>query len=215
MNFNLSSSPTSFYDPMFLDDTIANKCFDECNKLTGWKKNTVISEDTGKGYLLGRETLVFVSDEIKYKLVNDPKHFQLPTVWGKDVTVITFDSLPEVKLLKDRVELKTGCKYNIALGNRYCTGKDKISFHSDNEEFGNTQSIASISLGIPRTFSFISKEEGTKQSLILANGSLLFMGAMCQENYIHGMFPEKTKESPIFGQTRINITFRVWNYTQK
>jgi len=208
LDFKLKHSPQTFFDKNFIDDTSDLKCFVECSKLTGWKKNNV--QVGTSDYKLNRETIVFVDADVMNKLKTDPKNFKVPAIWGKDVTVIEFP--PQLRLIKERIENRTGWKYNIALGNRYLTGKDKIAFHSDNEEFGNTQSIASLSLGVPRQFSFIDKNVGTKQTLTLTNGSLLFMGPNCQENYIHGMFPEKIVDDPIFGTTRINVTFRVWNY---
>ncbi len=198
----LERSPETFYEEKFLNDETTRKTFEECMKLEGWRKNTV------SGYKLNRETIVFVSEDILYKLKYD--NFQVPTVWGKDVTVLEFPT--ELKLVKEQIEKRTGWGYNIALGNRYLTGKDKIAFHSDNEEFGNTQSIASISLGVSRQFSFIEKESGKKLSMNLSSGSLLFMGCNCQENYIHGMVSEKVIADPDFGTVRINVTFRVWNY---
>ena len=75
-------------------------------------------------------------------------------------------------------------------------------------------------MGIPRTFTYMSKdlENKEKVSLVLQNGSLIFMGDRCQENYCHGMKKEslnKLCNNDIiekYGKTRINITFRVWNY---
>ena len=198
----LERSPETFYQEKFLDNETTKRTFVECMKLEGWQKNTVA------GHKLNRETIVFVSEDILNKLKYD--NFQIPSVWGKDVTVLEFPA--ELKLVKEQIEKRTGWKYNIALGNRYLTGKDKIAFHSDNEEFGNTQSIASISLGVSRQFSFIEKESGSKKTLLLSSGSLLFMGRDCQENYIHGMVSEKVIPEPDFGAVRINVTFRVWNY---
>jgi len=117
-------------------------------------------------------------------------------------------------------------KLTFFLGNRYLRSKDKIAFHSDNEEFGDTQSIASISLGVSRTFTFIpkgaNKEDNEndvigrdgeeRKSLKLSHGSLLFMGENCQENYLHGMKKESIEKDKLFNKTRINVTFRNWNY---
>lgn len=197
------------YEENLLDK--ADDYFVALNGLDGWKYNKV------KGYELNRETIVFADPEIK----NDNKF--IPKIWGKDVKIYDWtNELLEIKqIVEKKVKEITGKEwiYNIALGNRYKKSKDYINFHSDNEEFGNTQSIASVSLGIPRTFTYMSKdiENKEKVSLILQNGSLIFMGERCQENYCHGMKKEslnKFGEDIIkkYDNTRINITFRVWNY---
>lgn len=109
-------------------------------------------------------------------------------------------------------------KYNIALCNRYTKRTDYIAFHSDKEEMGCTKSIASISLGVPRTFHYMSNNDNEKRSIVLNSGSFIFMGENCQENYKHGMKKEDLEKlSDInvltkYNNARINITFRVWNY---
>lgn len=200
------------YDDDFIDSDNADQYFKILNGLEGWKYNSY------KGYELNRETIVFADSEIR----NDQK--KIPPIWGDNIKV--YEWPPEILELKKLIEAKvkelTGkeWKYNIALGNRYTKSKDFISMHSDNEEWGSTQSIASISLGIPRTFTYIGKnmEDKEKVSLILKHGSLVFMGEGCQENYTHGMKKESLSkladEETLkkYDNTRINITFRVWNY---
>jgi alkylated DNA repair dioxygenase AlkB len=201
MTFQLQESPLTWFDPNFFPPAFANDCFHCANNLEGWKKNTV------GGYPLSRETLVFASDDIIEKLQSG--ELLIPEIWGLGVMILPFpDKIREMKELIEKQCL--GWEYNIALGNRYLRSKDKIAFHSDNEEFGNTQSIASVSLGVTRTFMFRSKNTEERHSLDLESGSFLFMGENCQENYIHGMKKEKIEEHEVFGKTRINITFRVW-----
>jgi hypothetical protein len=197
----LEYSPKTYYNSRFLNNENADNLFKHLNTLDGWGKREY------NGSKLNRETIVFAIDEI----VDNPNIFPIPKIWGKDVTILKFPK--ELQFLLTLLEKETGAKYNIALGNRYLKAKDKIAQHSDNEEFGNTQSIASISLGIPRMFHFKSKKEPFEtKSLLLEHGSLLFMGENCQENYTHGMKNDKIVEHELFKKTRINITFRVWNY---
>lgn len=196
------------YDREFIDE--ADKYFNVFNETFDWKYNSV------NGNRLNRQTCVFADE----RLVVDKKN--IPTIWGDDVTVISWTpELLEVKeKIENRVKELTGVnwKYNIALGNRYTKKGDFIAFHSDNEELGSTQSIASVSFGIPRTFYYTSKNTDEKTAVVLENGSLIFMGENCQENYRHGMKKEsllnladnETLEK--YNNTRINITFRVWNY---
>ena len=205
MDLILKRSPATWYDANFLELNVASECFYVCNSLQEWNRNIV------NGFPLSRETIVFADDDIYEKLQS--KEIKVPQIWGENICIIKFPQ--ELKNIKQSVEERTKETYNIALGNRYLRAKDKIAFHCDNEEFGNTQSIASISLGVPRTFTFVSKKEiaeNEEHSLILTHGSLLFMGENCQENYLHGMKKEKISEDPAFGKIRINVTFRIWNY---
>jgi alkylated DNA repair dioxygenase AlkB len=195
------------YESNFIN---GDEYFETFNNGFDWKYNNY------NGHRLNRQTCVFADR----KIIEDRKN--LPKIWGDDVTVVewTKELLQVKKKVEERVKELTGIdwEYNIALGNRYTKKGDFIAFHSDNEEIGSTQSIASLSFGIPRTFTFMRKDKGEKKSIILENGSLLFMGENCQENYLHGMkkeslvnlADEETLEK--YGDVRINITFRVWNY---
>ncbi len=109
--------------------------------------------------------------------------------------------------LKEKIEGLTGKKYNICLANYYSTGRRAIGFHSDNEEYGSTSNIASISLGGQRKFVFRKKEnKEEKVGLVLKNGSLLIMGEGCQEKYEHSLPADKNCKTP-----RINLTFRLFS----
>ena len=200
------------HDDTFIDLNKGDEYFKVLNDLTDWKYNTV------KGYSLNRETVVFANKDI----VEDKS--KIPAIWGDNIVVLEWPK--ELYELKQKVEAKvkelTGVDwvYNIALGNRYKKAKDYINFHSDNEEWGSTKSISSVSLGVPRTFNYMNKDLEAKEkvSLILNHGSLIFMGENCQERYTHGMKKESLskladKETlEKYENTRINITFRVWSY---
>lgn len=197
----LSKSPKSFYEEEFLPIENADKLFIELNAINGWRVNKYNDKP------LNRQTIVFANAEI----VDNPAKFVIPPIWGTDIIVIKWPK--QLLAVKHLVEKRTGASYNIALGNRYIRAKDAIAFHSDNEEFGNTQSISSISLGVSRTFSFKNKDtSGEARELLLLHGSLLFMGEQCQENYTHGMRKESIANHDKYEKTRINVTFRVWNY---
>jgi hypothetical protein len=198
------------YENNFINEEESNKYFKIFNDSFDWKYNEY------NNHKLNRLTCAFADK----KIIDDKKI--IPPIWGDDVTVIEWT--PELLEVKEKTEKKvkelTGIdwKYNIALGNCYTKKGDFIAFHSDNEELGSTQSIASLSFGIPRTFNFMSKDMSEKASVVLENGSLIFMGDNCQENYRHGMRKENlsnlANEDTLnkYNNTRINITFRVWNY---
>ncbi len=128
-----------------------------------------------------------------------------PRIWGDDLVVLPWTK--ELLELKKLVEDKVGYyEYSICLGNMYNDGNQFIAMHADNEEYGDTKSIASVSLGANRHFTFKSKTTDENLTLNLAGGSLLLMGENCQEMYRHGMNKEKDVGK------RINITFRKFAY---
>jgi len=152
--------------------------------------------------LLNRSTCVFGD-------INDS--FKIPDIWGEGAVLCKWTELLEIK---NKVEEITQTSFNICLCNHYTTKKRTIGWHSDREEFGDTQSIASISIGAERPFKFRKKGERNKcADIILENGSLLWMGPGTQENYEHCVPSIKEKVGG-----RINLTFRKFNehnYTKK
>jgi alkylated DNA repair dioxygenase AlkB len=112
---------------------------------------------------------------------------------------------PELKEIRDFVTEKTGSYYNACLLNLYHSGEEGMAWHSDDEkELVGTASIASISLGAERRFSFKHKTTGEVVSLPLAAGSLLEMKGETQLNWLHRLPPTKKVSHP-----RINLTFRL------
>jgi len=103
--------------------------------------------------------------------------------------------------IKKKVETVLG-RYNFCLLNRYRSGADSISLHSDNEQsLGSI--IATISLGA--TKKFIIKHNATKETkeFLVSNGTLIIMTGTMQRFWKHEIL--KTKE--IIGE-RIILTFR-------
>lgn len=112
--------------------------------------------------------------------------------------------IPELIVIKDKVEKLAGMKFNSCLLNLYHNGNEGMGWHSDNEpELDETAPIASISLGQGRKFSFKHKQDKTLVSIFLENGSALIMHPPTQEFWNHSL--PKTKR---FNEARINLTFR-------
>ncbi len=107
--------------------------------------------------------------------------------------------------LKFKIEEKLNVKFNSVLLNYYRSGTDSMGWHSDNEaELGKDISIASLSLGSTRKFQFRKKDDHqSKQTILLASGSLLFMKGDFQDLWQH-QIPKEPKNN----QERINLTFR-------
>lgn len=112
---------------------------------------------------------------------------------------------PELSDLRTRLEEHLGARFNSVLLNRYRSGDDHLSWHSDDEpELGLTPTIASLSLGGSRSFSF--RRKGTTKAALtleLSHGSLLVMRGSCQREWDHRI--TKTKRTVA---ERINLTFR-------
>jgi alkylated DNA repair dioxygenase AlkB len=111
---------------------------------------------------------------------------------------------PELLELKAIAEQQTGETYNSCLLNLYHNGSEGMAYHSDGEsDLKKNGSIASMSFGAERKFSFKHKLSGERIDLMLHHGSLLVMKDETQTHWQHRLPPTKTVNSP-----RINLTFR-------
>mgnify|MGYP001067357486 FL=1 len=113
----------------------------------------------------------------------------------------------ELLKMKEKIEKEfVGDKFNYALVNYYRDGTDYIGFHSDKEgDLVTGAAIASVSLGAERDFIFTSNSTPKqKYTVLLENGSLLFMRGNTQKNYKHSV----PKSKVVLREPRINITFR-------
>ena len=103
--------------------------------------------------------------------------------------------------------------YNMALVNWYQDGSHYISPHSDNEpQIVKGSSVACFSFGQPRNFEITSKPhtkiESTKDTILLANNSLVIMGGSLQETHNHSI-PKITRKAELAASgPRISITLR-------
>jgi alkylated DNA repair dioxygenase AlkB len=88
--------------------------------------------------------------------------------------------------------------------NLYHNGNEGMGWHSDDEKsLGKNNTIASLSLGTERKFSFKHKQTKQEVSLVLEHGSLLIMKDNTQSNWLHSLPISKSIIQP-----RINLTFR-------
>jgi alkylated DNA repair dioxygenase AlkB len=123
-------------------------------------------------------------------------------------SIVSFS--PTLKLIQARVqewyERHTGSfvHFNVCLLNFYETGQQRIGWHVDREELGRSTPIASVSLGVTRTFSLRNiSGKPDRATLALSAGSLLVMENISQHLYMHSVPKE-----PHVQQGRINLTFR-------
>lgn len=111
----------------------------------------------------------------------------------------------DLLLLKNKIEEKTGEKFNSCLLNLYHDGSEGMAYHSDAEkDLKKNGAIASLTLGAERKFSFKHKTSGERIDLFLEHGSLLIMKDETQTNWLHRLPPTKKIRTP-----RINLTFRM------
>jgi alkylated DNA repair dioxygenase AlkB len=110
----------------------------------------------------------------------------------------------ELLELKTVIEQKTGDTFNSCLLNLYHTGEEGMAWHSDAEpDLKKNGTIASLSFGAERNFSFKHTQTKETVSLLLEHGSLLVMKDTTQQNWLHRLPPTKLIRKP-----RINLTFR-------
>ena len=122
--------------------------------------------------------------------------------------------IPEcLDLLRSLTENTTGCKFNFALVNYYSSGKDSISYHSDDEHFLEAEpAIASFTLGAKRDFLLRHKKtsaadpsESKPLKFELSSGDMILMKGRTQSCWEHRIPKRKGGETE---KGRINVTFR-------
>ena len=144
----------------------------------------------GKHYITKRKVAWFGDKQYNYTYSGVTKQAH---VWTK-----------ELLELKNLVEKLSGTTYNSCLLNLYHDGSEGMAWHSDGEKtLLEKGTIASLTLGAERKFSFKHKETKQRVDIILKNGSLLLMKGETQKNWLHRLPPTKKVHSP-----RINLTFR-------
>jgi alkylated DNA repair dioxygenase AlkB len=178
----------AFYHEKVISDEQIKPLYDELLNEINWENERVVM--FGKEIITKRKVAFYSDESIVYTYAGKTK-IGLP--W-KDPLI----------LLKNIIESKTKEKYNACLLNLYHNGEEAMGWHSDNEkEIVANSSIASLSIGASRKFSF--KHKATKEtiSIQLENGSLLEMKGTIQSHWLHAL-PKSKKIT----ESRINLTFR-------
>lgn len=176
------------YFPNFLDPVAATHLFEQLLTQKSFQQNEIV--------LFGKKIKV-PRLEAYYALNGEQYGYS-----GQELKPEKFPVfLNELRL---SVEKSTGHTYNALLINYYRDGQDSNGWHADNEKaLGNNPSIASISLGVARTFELKHMSTGQKKSIVLAHGSLLHMYGALQHHYKHQLPKKRGLTS-----ARINLTFR-------
>ena len=184
----LNKDGTVDYYGKILSSEEANQYFDLLMQNIQWEKDEVII--FGKHITTRRKVAWYGDSEYLYRYSNTTKR---ALAWTK-----------ELSELKHIVEGYAGMKFNSCLLNLYHNGNEGMGWHSDDEKpLEKNNTIASLSFGAERKFSFKHKQTKQTVSLVLEHGSLLIMKDATQTNWLHSLPKSKN-----ITQTRINLTFR-------
>lgn len=178
----------AIYFGSILNEEEISHFYNELFNNIAWTNEEVIM--FGKIITTKRKVAFYADNDISYTYAGRTKN-------GKEWT----QALLEIKKI---IENKTQEQYNACLLNLYHNGSESMGWHYDAEkEIVPNSSIASLSLGAERKFSFKHKTTQEKVDVLLKNGSLLEMKGTIQNNWLHAM-PKSTK----ILTPRINLTFR-------
>jgi alkylated DNA repair dioxygenase AlkB len=167
----------------------ANEYFDSLLQNIPWKNDEVVV--FGKRIVTKRKTAWYGDSNYVYIYSNTVKQ-ALP--WTR-----------ELVNLKQIVENLSNTKFNSCLLNLYHDGNEGMGWHSDDENsIEDNSTIASVSFGAERKFSFKHKLSNKTISVLLEHGSLLLMKEATQKNWLHSL-PKSSKIT----LPRINLTFRI------
>lgn len=177
-----------YYFGKLIDDDNADVLLSELLQNISWEHDELAIY--GKHITTKRKTAWYGDSAFEYSYSNTTKK-ALP--W-----------IPALSSLKNLVEQQSQSSFNSCLLNLYHAGDEGMAWHSDDEkELGDEPTIASISLGAERKFSFKHKKTKQSISLPLEHGSLLLMKGVTQKYWQHSL-PKTTKVK----EPRINLTFR-------
>jgi len=119
----------------------------------------------------------------------------------------------KVLVIKQRLEVTTGYRYNSCLLNFYPTGGEGMAFHSDDQNHLEPNSaVAIISFGAERFLKFrpnpklnsVIKAEMSDSKVLLQKGSLVLMFGETQKFWQHEIPKMAAIQTP-----RISLTFRL------
>lgn len=177
--------------PNLFDREESNQLFSDLYNNTPWRQDSITFY--GKTIPLPRLTAWYGDSGKSYTYSGIEMN---PEPWN-----------PTLLRIKSKIESLANVKFNSVLLNLYRSGKDSVSWHSDDEpELGKNPVIASLSFGDTRRFMFRRKDQkdGRKIEVDLTNGSALIMKGTTQHFWQH-QIPKTSK--PV--KQRINLTFRV------
>ena len=182
-----NNGTVNYYGPLFSLSKAEHYMQSLLNKIE-WKNDEVLIY--GKRIITKRKIAWYGDSPYSYTYSNTTKK-ALP--W-----------ISELLELKEIVEKQSNETFNSCLLNLYHDGSEGMTWHSDAEkELQENSSIASLSFGAERKFSFKNKIDKKIISLVLQHGSLLLMKGETQSHWLHCLPTTKKTNLP-----RVNLTFR-------
>lgn len=178
----------------FLTSEKATALYEELMKLDKENDHELFTQKPAPfGYKTPRKTAAYGDNGVTYRYGN--------------VTEETLPWIPSLDKLRKKLNELLGEEFNFVLINLYRNGKDKVGWHSDDEEgLVPGKSIASISLNTPRDFLVKAKSNPLeKVKVSLGHGDLVVMGGKEFQNYYQHTIPERKRVTT----PRLNLTFRV------
>lgn len=170
----------------------ADKCYEYLLQRIHWQVDRALI--FGKMIETKRKIAWYGSEPFKYTYSNTTKQ--------------ALSWTPTLLKLKEKVEQVTGESYNSCLLNLYHNGSEGMAWHSDSEkDLKENGTIASLTFGAERKFSFKHKITQDKVDIELQHGSLLTMKGNTQKHWLHRLPP--TSKTHV---ARINLTFRTIKY---
>lgn len=185
----------AFYDTDFLGKEEAGALFDEI--VGGFDvTNNIIRMQDGSELIAETGSYIFTDPELT-------SFDKLPEVWGGRSAWTE-----SLAVIRERIEVETGVRFQVARCIYYQDGSEGVDFHRDLPAYGNTDEIASLSLGAEREFVLRRNSDHDDRFCIrLADGSLFFMGKGCQDLYEHALPHDEICQQP-----RLNLTFRKYGW---
>jgi alkylated DNA repair dioxygenase AlkB len=179
-----------YYVDHFMDPDSAFEFYETLNREIEWQNDEFLIY--GKRIIMNRQMAWYGDQSFTYTYAGLSK---IAIHWNRTLAQI-----------KEEIEGFVGESFNSCLLNLYPKGSDGMGWHSDNEkELYPHATIASLSLGAERKFSFKHRLSKETISLNLAHGSLLLMRGEIQQHWLHQL-PKTRKQLA----SRINLTFRTF-----
>jgi alkylated DNA repair dioxygenase AlkB len=185
----LNEDGNVYYYGVVISAVQANNFYKVLLETIDWKNDEAYM--FGKHIITKRKVAWYGDNEFEYTYSNITKRALLWTA--------------ELRELKQLVERHTKASYNSCLLNLYHSGDEGMAWHSDDEsDLVENASIASMTFGAKRKFSFKHKIKKQKIDVELEHGSLLEMSGCTQKFWLHRLPPTTKVHTP-----RINLTFRL------
>ncbi len=173
---------------LFLSQEIAEEYFQYMLQHLPWQHDE--AKLYGKHYITPRKVVWYGDRNFNY------------VYSGVARQALTWDAM--ILKLKQQVEQYLNLSFNSCLANLYEDGTQAMAWHSDNDRsLGQHCTIASLSFGATRKFSFRHIHNHEKIEMLLQSGQLIVMRGSTQQYWQHRISPSQKILTP-----RINLTFR-------